>query len=275
MVGLKLLLALAVSALLAYSTEAGCYRGRAKPVIPVEDYHWNDEPDPLLSSKHMPRRFDWSNVDGEDLVVSSWGQHQPKYCGSCWVHGTLSMVSFFCMPKSSKYTAAVLTPEQEGHQNSSAAWTAWCRAEWCLRMPTCTAAKGIAALVQVQDRLKIRKRGKGPDVMLGRQSLLNCGAYEGFGAGCMGGDPIDVFKFMAKFGLPDESCYTCVRYLCSRYADAPALASGCDSPALPKSGSHPERGVCLKRWKCVSGSCTEPLIISTRTFQQAANACAD
>ena len=86
------LLLVVVSASLAYSTEAGCYRGRPKPVIPVEDYHWNDEPAPLLSSKHMPRRFDWSDVDGKNYLVPSWGQHQPIYCGSCWVHGTLSMV---------------------------------------------------------------------------------------------------------------------------------------------------------------------------------------
>lgn len=68
--------------------------------------------------------------------------------------------------------------------------------------------KLLAVLLQVQDRLKIRKKGRGPDTMLGRQTLLNCGAYEGFGAGCDGGDPIDVFRFMSKFGLPDESCAT-------------------------------------------------------------------
>ncbi len=44
--------------------------------------------------------------------------------------------------------------------------------------------------------------------MLSRQTLLNCGAYEGFGAGCDGGDVIDVFHYMQKFGLPDESCMT-------------------------------------------------------------------
>ena len=42
--------------------------------------------------------------------------------------------------------------------------------------------------------------------MLGRQTLLNCGAYYGMGAGCNGGDVIDVFHYMDKFGLPDESC---------------------------------------------------------------------
>lgn len=45
---------------------------------------------------------------------------QPQYCGSCWLHGTLSMI---------------------------------------------------------QDRLKIVKKGLGPDVMLARQSLLNCAAF--------------------------------------------------------------------------------------------------
>lgn len=45
---------------------------------------------------------------------------QPIYCGSCWLHGTLSMI---------------------------------------------------------QDRLKIVKKGLGPDVMLARQSLLNCAAF--------------------------------------------------------------------------------------------------
>ena len=64
------------------------------------------------------------------------------------------------------------------------------------------------AMLQVQDRLKIRKRGMGEDVMLGRQSFLNCAPYEGLSGGCDGGDPIDVFKYMAKFGLPDESCYS-------------------------------------------------------------------
>lgn len=48
----------------------------------------------------------------------------------------------------------------------------------------------------------------GPDTMLSRQALLNCAAFEGMGAGCDGGDVIDVFHYMAKFGLPDESCMT-------------------------------------------------------------------
>lgn len=62
----------------------------------------------------------------------------------------------------------------------------------------------------VQDRLKIKKLRAGditPDVMLGRQTLLNCAAFHGYGEGCNGGEPLDVFKYMAEEGLPDESCF--------------------------------------------------------------------
>ena len=61
-----------------------------------------------------------------------------RYCGSCWAHGSLSMI---------------------------------------------------------QDRLKIKKLRAGdlaPDVMLGRQTLLNCAAFKGWGQGCDGGEPLEV-----------------------------------------------------------------------------------
>lgn len=76
-------------------------------------------------------------------------RHIPHYCGSCWLHGTTSMI---------------------------------------------------------QDRLKIVKGGLGPDVMLARQVVLNCGAFHSYGQGCDGGDVIDVVRYMKEFGLPDESC---------------------------------------------------------------------
>ena len=71
------------------SAEAGCYRhNRTRPAISPDDYHYNDEPVPLLAAEHLPRRFDWSDVDGKNLLAPSWGQHQPRYCGSCFAHGT-------------------------------------------------------------------------------------------------------------------------------------------------------------------------------------------
>ena len=60
----------------------------------------------------------------------------------------------------------------------------------------------------ISDRLKIAKNGAAPDVMLSRQTFLNCAAFKGFGGGCDGGDVADVFGYMSKFGLPDESCLT-------------------------------------------------------------------
>ena len=60
----------------------------------------------------------------------------------------------------------------------------------------------------ISDRLKILKDGAAPDVMLSRQTFLNCAAPKGFGGGCDGGDVADVFGYMSKFGLPDESCLT-------------------------------------------------------------------
>ncbi len=70
----------------------------------------------------------------------------------------------------------------------SAAWPVL----WSL-LRTDTACAGLATetlsagLAQIQDRLKIRKAGRGPDVLLSRQTMLNCGAFEGNGAGCDGG----------------------------------------------------------------------------------------
>lgn len=50
----------------------------------------------------------------------------------------------------------------------------------------------------IQDRLKIKKLRAGdlaPDVMLGRQTLLNCAAFKGWGQGCDGGEPLEVSRF--------------------------------------------------------------------------------
>lgn len=75
---------------------------------------------------------------------------------------------------------------------------------------SCWAHGTLAAL---QDRLKIRKGGKGMDVMLSRQALLNCGAFDGFGAGCNGGDPIDVFHYMQKVSSRPDAAATDAHFL--------------------------------------------------------------
>ncbi|KAG9406792.1 hypothetical protein AC1031_003117 [Aphanomyces cochlioides] len=97
----------------------------------------------------MPRHFDWCE---QGMCTSSWNQHVPIYCGSCYAHG---------------------------------------------------------ALASANDRIKImhHKMGwKRPDVMLGRQSFLNCAPGHGLSRGCKGGEPADVYEFMRVYGLPDETC---------------------------------------------------------------------
>lgn len=99
----------------------------------------------------MPSNFNWCDVDGRSFCTPSWNQHIPTYCGSCWIHGTLSMV---------------------------------------------------------QDRIKIalHDHPSSSDVMLARQTILNCGEHRGFGTGCDGGEAEDVLEFMYQFGLGDETC---------------------------------------------------------------------
>ncbi len=68
-----------------------------------------------------------------------------------------------------------------------------CTPSWNQHQPDqyCGSCWAHATLTMLADRLKIRKGG-GMDVMLSRQSLLNCASFHGHGDGCNGGEPIDV-----------------------------------------------------------------------------------
>ena len=70
----------------------------------------------------------------------------------------------------------------------------------------CGSCYAHATLTQLADRLKIEKGGLGPDVVLSRQSFLNCAPPKNYSGGCDGGDVIDVYGFMKEYGLPDETC---------------------------------------------------------------------
>jgi len=106
----------------------------------------------LMENRPLPKDFDWRNVNGQNFATADLNQHQPYYCGSCWIHGTTSALN---------------------------------------------------------DRIKIMRRARFPDVILSRQSLMNCipdptGA--GPPPGCHGGDPIMIHKFMHEHKVPDETC---------------------------------------------------------------------
>eukprot|EP00123_Amoebidium_parasiticum_P014801 comp22649_c1_seq1/m.34908 comp22649_c1_seq1/g.34908 ORF comp22649_c1_seq1/g.34908 comp22649_c1_seq1/m.34908 type:complete len:342 (-) comp22649_c1_seq1:499-1524(-) len=43
------------------------------------------------SAESLPSNYNWCQLpDGRSLCVPSWNQHIPVYCGSCWLHGTLT-----------------------------------------------------------------------------------------------------------------------------------------------------------------------------------------
>lgn len=41
----------------------------------------------------LPRMFDWRSVDGVNYVTVDLNQHAPVYCGSCWLHGSISSLN--------------------------------------------------------------------------------------------------------------------------------------------------------------------------------------
>lgn len=106
----------------------------------------------LVGDSPLPTDFDWRDVNGQSFVTADLNQHQPYYCGSCWIHGTTSALN---------------------------------------------------------DRIKLMRRGRFPDVILSRQALMNCiPDPEGAGPppGCHGGDSYMIHKFMHEHKVPDETC---------------------------------------------------------------------
>ncbi|KAL4144537.1 hypothetical protein PRNP1_013666 [Phytophthora ramorum] len=91
----------------------------------------------------------------------------------------------------------------------------WCERGFCVpswnqHIPQyCGSCFAHGAMSSAQDRIKIlnkRRNYTGADVMLGRQSFLNCAPGHGLSDGCDGGEAVDVYEFMRQYGLPDESC---------------------------------------------------------------------
>ena len=75
-----------------------------------------------------------------------------------------------------------------------------------------------ATAAALDDRIKIARRAKAPDVRLSRQALLNCvpGPRASPPPGCNGGDAWMVHEYLEHFVVPDETCqpYTARNGVC-------------------------------------------------------------
>merc|ERR1719188_1807728 len=47
----------------------------------------------MVAEEELPREWDWRNVSGHSYVTLDLNQHIPKYCGSCWLHASISSLS--------------------------------------------------------------------------------------------------------------------------------------------------------------------------------------
>jgi len=86
------LLGLAQQASAGQATHDHGYRS-SEPWIPKENVGPAVAAEILLAEQPLPSSLDYRNLNGQNMVVSDWNQHIPNYCGSCWIHGTLSALS--------------------------------------------------------------------------------------------------------------------------------------------------------------------------------------
>jgi cathepsin X len=150
---------------------------RHSSVVEDSDDPSNDIPEVILSPlphtyiplESLPRNFDWRNVNGVNFVTVDLNQHAPVYCGSCWLHGSISSLN---------------------------------------------------------DRLKIARKARFPEVNLARQVVLNCG--NSTAGSCEGGGDYGLYVFAHRFGIPDDTCqlYSAHEYPCSAFRNC----MNCDPP---------------------------------------------
>jgi cathepsin X len=50
-------------------------------------------PHTIVAEHELPVSFDWRNIDGRSYVTTDLNQHVPKYCGSCYLHASISVLN--------------------------------------------------------------------------------------------------------------------------------------------------------------------------------------
>lgn len=68
----------------------------------------------------------------------------------------------------------------------------------------CGSCWAHASMSSLADRIKIANKALGPDVIPARQVLINCGGKDV--GSCEGGAPLPAYEWIAKNGIPDETC---------------------------------------------------------------------
>eukprot|EP00392_Amoebophrya_sp_AT5.2_P016597 g16871.t1 len=110
---------------------------------------------------------------------------------------------------------------------------------WNQHIPRyCGACWLHAGVAVMNDRLKIARQGKGEDIILSRQAVLNCGK-ESAGS-CQGGSDTTLFDYVQKTGIPDESCqvYEAQDFECTAFR----TCMNCDPSADGRNGTEGPTG---------------------------------
>ena len=88
----------------------------------------------------------------------------------------------------------------------------------------CGSCWAMATTSTLADRIKIARKAQHPEVVLAPQVLINCKG----GGSCGGGNPASAFAYIAKHGIPDETCqnYEAVNGKCAPYGICETCAPG-------------------------------------------------
>eukprot|EP00898_Chlorokybus_atmophyticus_P008440 jgi/Chlat1/8598/Chrsp86S07993 len=131
------------------------------------------------------------------------------------------------MPGNTKYEHIISEPAYKRADHANDALPAnfdwrdvdgvnYCTRELNQHIPVyCGSCWAHAAVSALQDRMKISRKARFPDIHLSIQVLLNC-ARKTAGS-CVGGSPSGVYQYVHEKGLPHETCqvYRAIDDICS------------------------------------------------------------